>query len=737
MGGERVRQRFVAMGVLVGAFAVASSRPAQAGLTIKPNWYPGGLDVAVDGRGLLERVSVEFRLRGADAAVVCNWPATTTTAAVPRIDVPCPAMGPRAYVRLDETAPGVVALSFDLGRETRLAAVDGVVVTAMLAGFDQGVAYARAEPWWMRPVFVRQQNFVPVETQLVLARRADDTVALLPLSAGGALGFVRGANVPVTAGGLTVALEARAPWSATRGPIAVVAASPSPYDAVAAAYRHGLTALGSPGRLRGDKPYPKPFERFGFCTWNTFYEQQTTANLLSAARSIRASGFPLGFFIVDAGWQHATGGPAFFQRLRGFGADEAKIPGGLPSLVRDLRAESGAPTIGVWHALQGVPGGVDPSSPLAREQRAHLWTGADGVVIPDPTGPAGAGFYRDYYRVLKDAGVDLVKVDFQNWNEHHVRGRLPLFRALQQSTHNLQAAATEAFGDAIIHCMSMGHGLLLGLREGNVVRNSLDYLLPEGPVGHRRHVINNVFNALAVSQVAYPDFDMWEAHGPFARYHAVLRALSGGPVYVTGDPARQDWTLLRAFVADDGTLLRADAPVVPTRAALFVDAGTARVPLTGFTRSGAAGLLGAFNVHEAGEPVDGQWRVADVEGLAGDRFAVREHFSRRLSLVGRDEALPIHLDADQAALFTAVPIARGAAVFGLLEKFVAPRTVEAVQDDGAILRVRVAGAGTLGVWLDRPSRAVRVDGANTKGRVADGLLEIALGAGVHQVEIER
>jgi hypothetical protein len=724
--------------VILAALAALAARPAAAGLTARPSWYPRGVDVAQDGAPLLERVSFEVRRRGADAAIACDWPVTTIAAPTARLSVPCPAVGRRARLLIEEASPGVVLLSFDLGGETPLASQDGLALTAIVAGFDTGVAYARSEPWWVRPVFFRQQNFAPNETQLVLARRGQDTVALLPLAAGGAMGFVRGANVPVTAGGLTVALEGRAPWSASVAPIAVVTASRSPYEAVAAAYRGALQALGGPGRLRSEKPYPEPFTRLGFCTWNSFYEAQTTANLLSAARAIRASGLPLGFLIIDAGWQKATGGSVFFQKLQGFGTDEAKIPGGLGPLVKTLREESGARAIGVWHAMQGVPGGVDPASPLAREQRAHLWQGAAGTLIPDPTSAAGAGFYRDYYKVLKAAGVDLVKVDFQNWNESHVAGRLPLFGALLQSTHNLQAAAKESFGDAIIHCMSMGHDLLLGLREGNIVRNSLDYLLPEGPVGHRRHVLNNLFNSLPVQQVAYPDFDMWEAYGRFAPYHAVLRAVSGGPVYVTGDPARQDWALLRRFVLADGTLLRADVPAVPTRDSLFVDAGTARVPLKAFTRSGTSGLVAAFNVHEAGEPVAGALRVSDVEGLAGERFAVREHFTGRLAIVGRDDAVPVHLDGDAAALYVAVPVARGAAVLGLLEKFVSPATVASSQDDGAVLRVRVADGGTLGVWLEKPARTVRVDGSETPPRVVDGVLEVALAAGrAHDVEITR
>ena len=343
------------------AMLLLSGHAAEAGLTARSNWYPRGVDLDLDGRPLLERVSVEIRLRGADAAIACDWPQQKAAAPAPRIAVPCSAAGPSAQLVVEEMAPGVVKLSLDLGRETPLASQDGLALTAIVAGFDTGVAYARAEPWWIRPVFFRQQNFAPNETQLVLARRAQDSVALLPLAAGGAMGFVRGANAPVSAGGLTVALDARAPWSASLAPIAVVAAAASPYDAVAAAYREGQAALGRPGRLRVEKPYPEPFTRLGFCTWNSFYEQQTTANLVSAAQAIRASGFPLGFLIIDAGWQKATGGSAFFQRLLGFGADETKIPGGLKALVQELREVSGARAIGVWHALQGVPGGVDPA----------------------------------------------------------------------------------------------------------------------------------------------------------------------------------------------------------------------------------------------------------------------------------------------------------------------------------------------------------------------------------------
>jgi raffinose synthase len=719
-------------------FCLLAPAAAQAATVVKPSWFPGDLDVTVDGQTLLERLSIDLRPSGADQSLRCEPQALASTEG----PFGCRAGGVAARVWAREMEPGVVALRMELDRDTPLAAEDGLRVTAGVAGFEAATVLVRSEPWWMRPVFVRQQNFVPDETQLVLVKRARDYVALLPLAAGGAIGWARGANLSVASGGITVALQARAPWSLRSGPVLVAAVHASPYEAVAAAYRQGLAAMGNPGRLRTEKAYPDVFNRLGFCTWNTLYEEQTTEKLLGVAKVLKGGGVPLGFFIIDAGWQSSDGKMVFFQKLRSFEPDAKKIPGGLKQLVADLRVASGARSIGVWHALQGVPGGVDPESPLAAQQKEHLWSGAGGALVPDPTSDKGAGFYRDFYVGLQAAGVDLVKVDFQNWLESAIAGRVPVFQGLQQSQYNLQAAVKPVFGDNLIDCMSMGNNVLFTLREGNVVRSSLDYLLPEGPLGHRRHVLNNMFNSLAVQQVAWPDFDMWEAYGDFAVFHSVLRALSGGPVYFTGDPARQDWALLRRLVLADGSVLRTDAPVVPTRDALFVDPSTTPVPLKGFARVGAAGLLGAFNVNEAGAAVNGLARVSDVEGLQGARFAVQEYFSREVAVVGPWDPLPIALGPNQAALFRVVPVAQGAAVFGLLDKYVSPRTVLAQSDDGATLRVRVAEGGTLGVWLEKPAKSLEVDGVAVTPVPAapNGLLNVALPetpARAHEVEITR
>jgi len=109
---------------------------------------------------------------------------------------------------------------------------------------------------------------------------------------------------------------------------------------------------------------------------------------------LRGRQFPLGFMIIDAGWQDATPGNILSNTLRGFEADATKIPGGLKALVADLRHTTGAQWIGVLHSLQGTPAGVDPKSPLAKAEAAHLWRGNHPGLIPDPTSNRGADFFQ-------------------------------------------------------------------------------------------------------------------------------------------------------------------------------------------------------------------------------------------------------------------------------------------------------------------------------------------------------
>jgi hypothetical protein len=148
------------------------------------------------------------------------------------------------------------------------------------------------------------------------------------------------------------------------------------------------------------------------------------------------------------------------------------------------------------------------------------------------------------------------------------------------------------------------------------------------------------------------------------------------------------------------------------------------VPLKGFARMGAAGVIGAFNALENGGTVAGVVRPRDVEGMQGDRFAVFEHFSRRLVVAGGNDAIPTRLGPDRPELFLVVPIDRGFAPFGLLDKYLSPRTIHAQRISGNTLTVELVEGGRFGAYVDGPPRSVTVDGAVVQPVLRDGLVQI-------------
>jgi hypothetical protein len=256
-------------------------------------------------------------------------------------------------------------------------------------------------------------------------------------------------------------------------------------------------------------------------------------------------------------------------------------------------------------------------------------------------------------------------------------------------------------------------------RESNVARNSDDYL-PDTPQNVKEHVYQNAYNAYWLSNFAYPDWDMFQSHDAHAEYHAAARAVSGGPVYFTDEAGKERPEVLSPLALSDGRLLTLDEPAQVTRDMLLTDPSMEAVPLKIFgTLSGqghAAAVVAAFNVNKTAREVAGALRVGDVAGPQGagappERHAVYQR-SRGLAVVleGREASLPFTLGEFGFDLFTLVPVEQGAAVFGLLDKYVGAAAVVSVARDAGGLTVRLREAGDFGAWLERAPARVEVDG---------------------------
>jgi hypothetical protein len=694
---------------------------------------PAGQDEGGDEGGRFERL--RYRLKPAAAA-----PGATPA---PQLQA---TLELRRYIR-----PEVLIATLDY-EGPPLAARDGVQLVMGLDNFARGMAIKRFKLYWTAPVFVSDHRLLSPANVLLLWQQTqgDGYHVMVPLAGGGMVSEVGVSEIEYRPEFRVSSSSYDPRFAPRRVPLFAYATSRDPYRLPRDAYATAFAATGQYGRLRWQKSLPEPFRWLGWCSWNAYQQTVTEEKILASARSLRSRQIPVGFMLIDDGWLTVKG-----QKLAGFDADAAKFPRGLAGTARALREEYRVRHVGVWHTFQGYWTGVDLESPLARDYQ--LFRGREGNALPDPRDGRGESFYADWYAKLKGWGFDFVKVDGQANNVKFTDGLMPLFASAGGSQRNLQEAARKHFsyggqraeGVGVINCMEMTLENAFNWRTSNVARNSDDYL-PEVPHNYKDHIFQNAYNAYWMSNFAYPDWDMFQSHDANAEYHAVARAVSGGPVYFTDEAGKERAELLRPLALSDGRLLMLDEPGQVTRDLLFTDVSLQPTPLKVFgriTRPGlSAGMLGAFNVNKRARIVWGALKPGDVEGFAegAEGVAIYRRSDGAVSLQrGDNPVTSLTLSASGFELFTLSPIGGGIAVFGLLDKYLGPAAVVSQTRQDRQVEVRLREAGDFGAWLEQPPAKVELDGRalpQSAYSYARGLLRIprasfGAGAGERQLRI--
>jgi raffinose synthase len=208
---------------------------------------------------------------------------------------------------------------------------------------------------------------------------------------------------------------------------------------------------------------------------------------------------------------------------------------------------------------------------------------------------------------------------------------------------------------------------------------------------------------------------MFQSGHPAGAFHAAARAISGCAVYVSDKPEAHDFALLRKLVLSDGSVPRADGIGRPTRDCLFHDPTREDVLLKIFNRNGNSGVVGIFNAryHEeaaAQTEIAGTVGPSDVEGLAGESFAVYLHTAQTLTTCTREDRLPLSLPELSFELCTFVPIVDGYAPIGLTDKFNSAGTIiSAGRDTAGHYIVSLCDGGDFLTWCATRPSAVTVN----------------------------
>lgn len=347
--------------------------------------------------------------------------------------------------------------------------------------------------------------------------------------------------------------------------VMIISCADDPYEAVQRSFAVASERKLIHTPLKKDKEYPECLKGLGWCTWNAFYHDVTAEGIRSKLEEFRQKKVPIKWIIIDDGWS-----PVKDFKLLSLYEDRSKFPEGLKSFIREIKENYGIEYVGVWHAFTGYWFGIAEDGELYRENPELFIKNPAGLILPSNEEEKAYRFFSKWHVWLREQGVDFLKVDAQG-NALEFSQHMPESHEAVQALHRaLERSVKENFGGNMINCMGLG-SLDMYFRETSaVVRNSDDFF-PDRTHGFTEHILQNAYNAVFNDQLYYCDFDMWWTKHCSAKQSSVLRAISGGPIYISDKIGETDPDYLLPLLDQDGYIKRCDHAAKPMLDCLFSD----------------------------------------------------------------------------------------------------------------------------------------------------------------------
>ena len=325
----------------------------------------------------------------------------------------------------------------------------------------------------------------------------------------------------------------------------------------------------------------------------------------------------------------------------------------LKGVVGHLKSELGVDYVICWHGILAYWSGVSMESERMKKYAPHnVWPDPVPALLRvepsmkwNPIVLAGMGsvydpyhIYNDMHSYLSKCGVTGVKVDCQaGINLVGTAGGGGASIASRYH-HALESSTGKNFStNTVINCMCHTIENIYHWNSTAVARASDDFY-PSDKASHYAHITACAYNGLFLAPLVIPDYDMFQSNHAASDAHAIARAVSGGPVYVSDKPGKHDFDILRKLVLPNGRVLRARQPSKPTLDCLFSDVTSdCTSALKLWTRNSFSGLVAAFNVQgsswdrekrkflvhdETPVPVDTMVGAADVPDFSGQRVVL-------------------------------------------------------------------------------------------------------------------
>lgn len=548
--------------------------------------------------------------------------------------------------------------------------------------------------FWCRPRFGNDEYSVPKNTQALIYQTQDRYGVILPMVSEDYKCTLEG-----TEDGLTARIYS---FDETLNRCCCTAFAyaegKDPYAMLEACAKALLEASGNVILPRDQRKYPEELEYLGWCSWDALQIRVSEEGIMQKLQELKEKQIPVRWAILDDMWAHIRDFEgaeyrSFAEMVRimhssplwDFEGDPVRFPEGLSHCLQRMKKEYGI-RAGVWHPASGYWRGIEKEGPLYEKLKEHLvqrevekeWAPVARdleAYVPKPTEEDLYACFDHMHGFLQDAGADFVKVDFQSLIRRFYKGMGPVGQIAKNLHNALEKSVKEHFGGTIINCMGMSSENMWNRPYSAVSRCSDDFL-PENRAWFSKHITQCSYNGLIQGQLNVCDWDMWWTDDSQAHKNAALRAISGGPIYVSDPIGRSRKEVLMPLIMDDGRILRCDRTAVPTLDCLTTDPISSLKPFKVMNMAGECGVLAAFDLDPQGNRVSGWFSPADILGLRGERFGIYEHEKGSFQVVDLLDKVDIDLSGeDDFRFFLVIPLdEQGNASIGLIDKYIAPKT---------------------------------------------------------------
>lgn len=520
-------------------------------------------------------------------------------------------------------------------------------------------------PFWSRPSYETDLSQIPDNVQNLLIRCDDCYISVLPLCCDDFYAQISPSQDKNT---LRISLSAYFEGAAKLcGTAAVISKSDNPNSAVSDGFAYAIEK-GYIKAVHKEKVLPDIFQKFGWCTWNAFYHDVTEKGIIEKVEELKSKNVPLKWIIIDDGWAMRT--ELNDWKITSFFEDKQKFPNGLKGCIDTLKKVYGIEKVGIWHSMTAHWYGIEKGSELFDSQKDNITQTNSGYFVP--SAEKAYDFFDNWYRYLKTQGIDFLKIDTQGNVLEFFRGSKDCVKKCIEYQKNIDKAAFDNFGDAVINCMGMSN-LNVFTRPYTILSRNSDDFFPDKLESFTSHIMQNAYNAVFHNCLYVCDYDMWWSNHPTAKSSSVLRAISGGPVYISDKVGDTESEYIRPIVDENGYISKLDKAAVPTFDCLFSSPENGVLKL--YNKIGNEGVVAAFNLSDKTK----SFTLSSADICESGEYAAYDFFNKSFIMLG-SELLRLDVDKNDVRLFNIFRIENGAITVGDLDKYVSVggnrRTIE-------------------------------------------------------------